>query len=225
LKSNPLNLAAIHCKAGKGRTGYFISCYMLHCGFAPSADHALQYFAVKRTLNAKGVTIPSQMRYVHYYERLLKLKRAKEEATARGEEIPSEQDIPDSNQLNLKMVVLHNPPRDVPLETIWFDIRGPDRKEKYSAKGHIKSERSVAHDSLLWTASDINGITSCDHDQRVDFYHGGKSGIAKEGMFHFWFNTRMLQLDEAAGCFRLVLEKMELDKCRKVNTNELYVVD
>jgi hypothetical protein len=40
------------------------------------------------------------------------------------------------------------------------------------------------------------GITHCDHDQRVDFYHGGKTGIAKEGLFHFWFNTRMLHLDD-----------------------------
>jgi phosphatidylinositol-3,4,5-trisphosphate 3-phosphatase/dual-specificity protein phosphatase PTEN len=73
LTAHPDNVAAIHCKAGKGRTGLVISTYLMHCGFKASAEQALKFFGVARTANAKGVTIPSQMRYVHYYEQILRL--------------------------------------------------------------------------------------------------------------------------------------------------------
>jgi phosphatidylinositol-3,4,5-trisphosphate 3-phosphatase/dual-specificity protein phosphatase PTEN len=64
---HPENVAGIHCKAGKGRTGLMIAVYLVHCGEVPTAIEALKKFAVERTNNAKGVTIPSQIRYCHYY--------------------------------------------------------------------------------------------------------------------------------------------------------------
>jgi hypothetical protein len=52
------NVVAVHCKAGKGRTGLMVSAYLLHSNFRPSAERALSYFGSARTANAKGVTIP-----------------------------------------------------------------------------------------------------------------------------------------------------------------------
>ena len=75
IDKNPKKIAAIHCKAGKGRTGLMISCFLVHSGKCATADEALFYFAEERTHNAKGVTIPSQMRYVHYYDQWLKQGR------------------------------------------------------------------------------------------------------------------------------------------------------
>ena len=71
LSSNPKGVAAIHCKAGKGRTGVMIVCYLVFSGLCQSAEEALIHYAKQRTLNYRGVTIPSQIRYVKYFESFL----------------------------------------------------------------------------------------------------------------------------------------------------------
>ncbi len=84
LAESDKNIAAIHCKgkknrispllffdkcfaAGKGRTGTMIICYLLYAHFYSDPDHAKRYYAAMRTYNRKGLTIPSQIRYVDYF--------------------------------------------------------------------------------------------------------------------------------------------------------------
>jgi phosphatidylinositol-3,4,5-trisphosphate 3-phosphatase/dual-specificity protein phosphatase PTEN len=71
LALHPENVVAMHCKAGKGRTGVMVCAYLIFSGFCDRADDAMRFYGVQRTFNGKGVTIPSQHRYIRYFERYL----------------------------------------------------------------------------------------------------------------------------------------------------------
>lgn len=53
LEQNPKNVIAVHCKAGKGRTGLVLCCYLLFSKEQPNPDAALSYYAEARTKTKK----------------------------------------------------------------------------------------------------------------------------------------------------------------------------
>ncbi len=71
LIKNPNSVAAVHCKAGKGRTGVMICSYLIFSRLCESSEKAFRYYARVRTKDNTGVTIPSQKRYIKYFETFL----------------------------------------------------------------------------------------------------------------------------------------------------------
>ena len=71
LLKNPKSVAAVHCKAGKGRTGVMICSYLVFSHLCETSEKAFRYYARIRTKNNTGVTIPSQKRYIKYFETFL----------------------------------------------------------------------------------------------------------------------------------------------------------
>eukprot|EP00754_Rhynchopus_humris_P004156 Rhum_TRINITY_DN12131_c1_g1::Rhum_TRINITY_DN12131_c1_g1_i1::g.49649::m.49649/K01110/PTEN; phosphatidylinositol-3,4,5-trisphosphate 3-phosphatase and dual-specificity protein phosphatase PTEN len=72
LAKSDQNVVAVHCKAGKGRTGVVLAAYLMATDVLyrdPQA--AMTRFASLRTSDGKGVTIPSQQRYVRYWSTVL----------------------------------------------------------------------------------------------------------------------------------------------------------
>lgn len=99
LTQDPENIVAIHCKAGKGRTGVMISSYLYYSHQFSTIDEALDFYADQRTYNHKGVTIPSQIRFVHYFGELVTLWDCIEKIKA---EFNKQRNIEDSEITSLK---------------------------------------------------------------------------------------------------------------------------
>ncbi|VDN36981.1 unnamed protein product [Gongylonema pulchrum] len=72
LAADDQNVVVVHCKAGKGRTGVMICAYLVYINFYCSPRQIMDYYSIVRTVNNKGVTIPSQRRYVYYFSHLRK---------------------------------------------------------------------------------------------------------------------------------------------------------
>ncbi|KAJ7946086.1 Phosphatidylinositol-3,4,5-trisphosphate 3-phosphatase [Quillaja saponaria] len=71
LKEDIENVVVVHCKAGMARTGLMISSFLLFLKFFPTAEESIDYYNQKRCFDGKGLILPSQIRYVKYFERAL----------------------------------------------------------------------------------------------------------------------------------------------------------
>ncbi|XP_064389054.1 phosphatidylinositol 3,4,5-trisphosphate 3-phosphatase and dual-specificity protein phosphatase PTEN-like [Halichondria panicea] len=165
LKKDERNVAIVHCKAGKGRTGVMICAYLLHDKLFDTAKDALQFYGEARTQNAKGVTIPSQRRYVQYYGHLVRNSLDYMPKTMLLKAIRFE-GVPDLKAGGCKpsfIVRLYN--------TKIHD------SEPYT---HFKKTDSFAEMCLP------QPLPVCG-DIRIEFY--SHSWSKKEKIFQFWFNT------------------------------------
>jgi phosphatidylinositol-3,4,5-trisphosphate 3-phosphatase/dual-specificity protein phosphatase PTEN len=164
-------------------SGFIICCWLLYNRMFPNYDPslALRYYAIKRTKNQKGVTIPSQIRYVYYFARYLRWERG----LARFPTIPAR------NPVLLQTIRLLGIPRATTGKDVWFKLVQNDGS-KFSSKGKASLERRLAEDYLLFQARDASGqgITSLNDDCNLTFYMGGLFDTTK--LFQFWFNTRMI---------------------------------
>jgi|LauGreDrversion4_2_1035121.scaffolds.fasta_scaffold190576_2 phosphatidylinositol-3,4,5-trisphosphate 3-phosphatase/dual-specificity protein phosphatase PTEN len=72
LSADPRNIVIVNCNAGKGRTGTSIACFLMFSGLSQNASDAITYYGWKRFEHGRGVTQPSQVRYIHYFEGIFK---------------------------------------------------------------------------------------------------------------------------------------------------------
>jgi len=69
---DPNNVVVVHCNAGKGRTGTSIAWFLMYSGLATTSEDAIRYYGRKRFSSGLGITQPSQIRFVRYFELVLK---------------------------------------------------------------------------------------------------------------------------------------------------------
>jgi phosphatidylinositol-3,4,5-trisphosphate 3-phosphatase/dual-specificity protein phosphatase PTEN len=165
------NVAVIHCKAGKGRTGVMICAYMLHVHLFESTREALEFYGEARTSNKKGVTIPSQRRYVYYYGHYIRSGMIYRQTT-----------------LLLRGFVMHNPPNFSRGScTPFFVVRqGLDKVKLYTSEIYPSAIGSSG-DSRVFNMKLAAPVPICG-DIVIEFYHVVHR-FKKEKLFQFWINT------------------------------------
>ncbi|XP_053389008.1 phosphatidylinositol 3,4,5-trisphosphate 3-phosphatase and dual-specificity protein phosphatase PTEN-like isoform X2 [Mercenaria mercenaria] len=212
LHTDQKNIAAIHCKAGKGRTGVMICAYLLHRRRFIDAKTCLDYYGKTRTRDGKGVTIPSQRRYVEYYGELMKHNVSYERKTL----------------LFTKVKFITVPHLNNGTCNVFYDIFA--NKVKLGSSALFEGQQSKMGTTLEMPLS--KSVIVCG-DCCVDFFHKPPRIGKKERIFQCWFNTFFIKDEEYCEdengkkkrYLTLTMTKTELDKANKDKTNKIYKKD
>ncbi|CAO2830954.1 unnamed protein product [Amaranthus hypochondriacus] len=176
LKADVENVVVVHCKAGLGRTGLMISSLLLYMKFCHTAEESIDLFNKRRCVDGKGLVLPSQIRYVKYFEQTLKDYNG---------------DIPPGRRCMLRGFRLHKCPYWIRPSITISDHNGII----FTTKKHPKTKDLLPED--FWLNSTRKGIvvfalprepglTELVGDYRIHFQD-------RNGDFYCWFNTTLTE--------------------------------
>eukprot|EP01118_Nematostelium_gracile_P020170 TRINITY_DN969_c0_g2_i1.p1 TRINITY_DN969_c0_g2~~TRINITY_DN969_c0_g2_i1.p1 ORF type:complete len:261 (+),score=60.85 TRINITY_DN969_c0_g2_i1:116-898(+) len=123
LKASDKNVAVMHCKGGKGRTGTVIAAFLFYAGIFDTIEEAQKHFAQMRSIIENGVTQPSQKRYLQYFSEVLTGKNNLTEKILRLRNIHIT-NVPKISNMTLEILDYKNNASQV-LQTVQISCNGP----------------------------------------------------------------------------------------------------
>jgi len=199
------NVCALHCKAGKGRAGVMACCLLLRLGFKRTATDIITHYdktrvTMKKSGRQKGLTVPSQIRYVGYYEKLL--RQAESGYTNPGL-------LGQPLKRVLRSISLLNGP-DYEYDCCIYQQVGfvGDKEMKWEGK---YAERD--HESGCWLINGGSGVVIAGNFELV-------FKKAQKRVGYTWLNTSMIDERE-----QLTLDKASIDKFHKDRKHKKYLCD
>ncbi|XP_059647821.1 phosphatidylinositol 3,4,5-trisphosphate 3-phosphatase and protein-tyrosine-phosphatase PTEN2A [Cornus florida] len=176
LKEDIENVVVVHCKAGMARTGLMISSLLLYLKFFPTAEESIEYYNQKRCFDGKGLVLPSQIRYVKYFERIL--------TYFNGENPPG-------RRCMLRGFRLHRCPYWIRPSITVSDHNGV----QFSTKKHPRTKDLSSEDFwfsapkkgiMVFALPGEPGLTELTGDFKIHFHD-------RQGDFYCWLNTTMIE--------------------------------
>lgn len=188
LRADDNNVIAVHCKAGKGRTGCMISALLVYAGAAPSAYHALRFYEWARGGQRSGVTIPAQIRWAAMMERWLKSGDVglRCDPMALGSIVPH-------RLLELQIG---------PFRTEMFSIRKGERFLE-SIRVGLSTRESVAKHKVTWWNKEVSCMACGDNVIRVSMPLDCRVWQEDDGRLEIRIRLR-------SSCYRLRSRKLRL---------------
>ncbi|CAD7702647.1 unnamed protein product [Ostreobium quekettii] len=220
LSEDPDNVIVVHCKAGKGRTGIMVCSYLVYKRLCCSAEEAMSLFGEKRTVNNKGVTIPSQRRYIEYFYRVWKDGLHLPQPKALRLMSLRVSGLPKAVTQKLLVKVSVRDPADNEMRPVGVIWEPPSLKRGLGCKAsclHPDVGSSTCADSyqVFSHGEDFQVDFECEAGQgdlwtvegdlKLQFFEG--SATNGRSLFYAWVNTAFVS-------DRVVLERPELDKVR-----------
>ncbi|KAM4859951.1 phosphatidylinositol 3,4,5-trisphosphate 3-phosphatase TPTE2-like [Thomomys bottae] len=208
LTKDAQNIAVIHCKEGKGRTGTMICSCLIATRMFLTAQESFHYFGEQRidmnySNKFQRIATPSQHRYVGYFETVKNIFNG---------------NLPPKRMLKIERIVV-------------YSIQGIGHGDGTDLKAEIIMRRmtmftctaqtcTLLHDTKRNTA--IFLLSDCPElyaDVKVKFFSPFLPKYYESCAFFFWFHTSLVKKN------RLYLPRNELDNLHKQKTWDFYPDD